>query len=322
MQAADVTQRMQSKRGCSLPTPRRRLILRELSVHRYIYLMVLPVLAYYVVFSYFPMYGAIIAFKNFSPGRGILGSEWAGIQHFTSFFSSFYFFRVVRNTILINLYALVFGFPLPIAFALLLNEIRRSVFKRVTQTISYLPHFISIIVVCGMIIDFTSSKGVINDLIELLGGERQTMLQRPELFRAIYVLSDIWKEMGWESIIFLAALTGVDMQLYEAARIDGAGRWRQVWHISIPGITPTAVILLILRIGNMMNLGFEKVILLYNPLIYETADVISSFVYRKGLLEASYSYSAAVGLFNSVINFALLLGANYLSRRVNETSLW
>jgi putative aldouronate transport system permease protein len=320
--ARHVTQQTQGQHKLPSRSQRQGKILKSLSIHRYIYLMVLPVLLYYVVFSYFPMYGAIIAFKDFSPGKGILASDWVGFRHFAAFFNSFYFVRVVRNTILINLYSLVLGFPVPIVFALLLNEIRRSLFKRVAQTISYLPHFVSIIVVCGMIIDFTSSSGVINDVIELLGGARQTMLQRPELFRAIYVLSDIWKEMGWESIVFLAALTGVDMQLYEAARIDGAGRWRQVWHVSIPGIIPTAVILLILRIGNMLNLGFEKIILLYNPLVYETADVISSFVYRKGLLEAGYSYSAAVGLFNSVISFALLLGANYLSRRVNETSLW
>ncbi len=297
-------------------------IRRDLTLHRAVYLMALPVFLYYVVFSYLPMYGAIIAFKNFSPGRGIVGSSWVGFLHFRSFFQSFYFGRVLRNTLLINVLSLLFGFPAPIVFALLLNEIRLGLWRRFVQTASYLPHFISIIVVCGMIVDFSSSNGLLNDLIAALGGARSTMLQRPELFRAIYVSSDIWQQLGWESIIFIAALSAVDPQLYEAARIDGAGRWRQAWHVSIPCILPTVVILLVLRIGNLMNLGFEKIILLYNPLTYETADVISSFVYRKGLLEFNYSYSAAVGLFNAVINFVLLVIANASSRRLGDTSLW
>ncbi len=311
-----------ARRPQATPTAPWRTLASDLVRNRYIYIMALPVLLYYVIFSYVPMYGAIIAFKDFSPGKGILRSDWVGLANFRSFFGSYYFLRVLRNTLLINIYSLVFGFPVPIVLALLLNEVRLRLFKRVVQTITYLPHFISIMVVCGMIIDFTSTNGVINDLVALLGGRRSAMLQRPELFRLIYVSSDIWKEMGWESIIYLVALTGVDLQLYEAARIDGASRWKQAWYISLPGILPTVVILLILRIGNMMNLGFEKIILLYNPLTYETADVISSFVYRKGLLEFSYSYSAAVGLFNSLINFFLLVIANGVSRRVNETSLW
>ncbi len=299
-----------------------RRLRRDFLLHRAVYAMALPVLLYYVVFSYLPMYGAIIAFKDFSPGRGILGSTWVGLQHFREFFASFYFVRILRNTLLISLYSLLFGFPLPIVFALLLNEVRLGLWRRFVQTVSYLPHFISIIVVCGMIVDFTSSNGLLNDLIAALGGRRSTMLQRPELFRLLYVASGIWQELGWESIILIAALTTADPQLYEAARIDGAGRWRQAWHISIPCILPTVVILLILRIGNLMNLGFEKIILLYNPITYETADVISSFVYRKGLLEMSYSYSAAVGLFNAVINFVLLVLANTASRRLGDTSLW
>lgn len=298
------------------------MLMRDLVKNKYVYIMAIPMLVYYILFHYQPMYGAIIAFKNFSPGGGIMGSPWAGFTHFESFFSSVYFWRVLRNTVLINFYNLIFGFPAPIILALLLNEIRNNIFKRTVQTVSYLPHFISIMVVCGMIIDFTSSDGIINDIMAMFGGERSTLLLKPELFRPIYVSTNIWQEVGWGSIIYLAALTSIDPQLYEAAIIDGAGKWKQTWNITIPGIMPTIVILLILRIGQMMNVGFEKIILLYNPNTYETADVISSFVYRKGLLEFNYSYSAAVGLFNSIINFTLIVTANWISRKLNETSLW
>lgn len=298
------------------------VIVRDFLRNKYIYLMALPMLAYYIIFHYGPMYGAVIAFKNFSPMKGIMGSPWAGFVHFQSFFDSVYFFRVVRNTLLINLYSLLFGFPAPILLALLLNEIRQRSFKRLVQTVSYLPHFISIMVVCGIIIDFTGRNGLINDILVLFGAERFNLLAKPELFRAIYVGSDIWQSVGWGSIIYLAALSGVDAEQYEAATIDGAGRFRKIWYISIPGILPTIVILLILRMGSMMNVGFEKIILLYNAGTYETADVISSFVYRKGLLEFNYSFSSAVGLFNSFINFSLLLSANWISRKLNETSLW
>jgi len=223
---------------------------------------------------------------------------------------------------IINLYGLLFGFPAPIILALLLNELHNRVFKRIVQTISYLPHFVSLMVICGIIVNFTGRNGLINDIIAFFGGERVNLLSRPEYFRPIYIISDIWQSVGWGSIIYLAALSSIDVEQYEAARIDGASRWQKIRHISLPGIMPTIVILLILRIGNMMNVGFEKIILLYNPGTYETADVISSYVYRKGLMEFSFSFSSAVGLFNSVINFTLLLCANWISRRVNETSLW
>ncbi len=295
---------------------------KDLVQNKYVYMMAVPVLAFYILFHYMPMYGAVIAFKDFAPAKGIMGSPWAGLVHFRSFFNSFYLQRVVTNTFTINVYQLIFGFPAPIILALLLNEVRNAKFKRTVQTISYLPHFISIMVICGMLIDFSGRDGLINNFIVLLGGERSNLLLRPELFRTIYVGSDIWQGVGWGSIIYLAALTSIDPQLYEAARIDGAGRWRQTWNITLPGILPTITILLILRMGQMMNVGFEKIILLYNANTYETADVISSYVYRRGLLEFSYSFSAAVGLFNSLINFTLLIMANWISRRVNETSLW
>lgn len=295
---------------------------KDLGRNRYLYIMAIPVLLYYLLFHYGPMYGAIIAFKDFSPAQGILKSPWAGLRHFFSFFDSYYFFRIFRNTLVLNLMILAFGFPMPIILAILLNEIRTRILKSFIQTVSYLPHFISIMIVCGMIVDFTSRQGLINDIVALFGGERVSFLLEPAAFRPIYVISDIWQTMGWNSIIYLAALAAIDPQLYEAAEMDGAGRFRKIWHITVPSLLPTIVILLILRMGSMMNVGFEKVLLLLNQSTMETGDVISSFVYRKGLLEFSFSYSAAVGLFNSVINFALLLAANWLSRRANQTSLF
>lgn len=294
----------------------------DISKHRYLYLMALPVLAYYIIFCYLPIYGAQIAFKDFVPGLGITGSPWAGLTHFKAFFGSVYFFRILRNTLLISLYSLIFSFPMPIILALLLNEVKNKWFKSTVQTLSYLPHFISLVVVCSIIREFTASDGAVNQIIRLLGGTPRTMLLVPELFRSIYIISEIWQEIGWGSIIYLAALSGIDPTYYDAAVVDGAGRWRRMWNVTLPGIMPTIIILLILRLGQVMSVGFEKVILLYSPSIYETADVISSFVYRKGLLEQGYSYSAAVGLFNSVINFVLVVTANTISRRVNETSLW
>ena len=299
-----------------------RMLLKDLTRNKYIYIMALPVLLYYFLFCYQPMYGAIIAFKEFSPGRGIMGSPWVGIQQFRDFFTGFYFFRVLRNTLVINVYDLVFGFPAPIILALLLNEIRQNKFKRLVQTVTYLPHFISIMVICGLIIDFTNSTGLVNDIIVFFGGTRNSLLLDPKMFRTIFISTGVWQGVGWGTIIYLSAMTAIDPQLYEASSIDGAGHLRQIWSITIPGIIPTVTILLILRIGQMMNVGFEKVILLYNPNTYETADVISSFVYRKGLQEFSYSFSTAVGLFNSVINFTLLISANWVSSKISENSLW
>ncbi|MFC5986571.1 ABC transporter permease [Marinicrinis lubricantis] len=284
--------------------------------------MMIPVLAYYAIFHYAPMYGAIIAFKDFSPMKGITGSEWVGFQHFQEFFSSYYFWRILKNTVLISVYSLLFMFPAPIILALLINEVRRQAFKRVVQTVSYMPYFISLVVICGMITDFTNSNGIINSFFTWFVYDGTAMLQNPDLFRPIYILSEIWQKVGWESIIYLAALTGIDQEQYEAARIDGASRLKQMWYITLPGLMPTIVILFILRIGNLLDVGFEKIILLYNPVTYETADVISSFVYRKGLLEFGWSYSTAVGLFNSLINLTLLISANYISRKVSSNSLW
>ncbi|MHA2857144.1 ABC transporter permease [Paenibacillus lautus] len=296
--------------------------IRDFVMNKYLYIMMIPVIGYYLIFHYGPMYGAIIAFKDYSPMKGILESDWVGLKHFEEFFNSYYFLRVLKNTILISLYTLVFEFPAPIILALLINEVRKKKFKRVVQTITYMPYFISLVVICGIITDFTNADGLINRLFMLLGYDGQAMLQKPELFRPIYVLSEIWQRIGWESIIYIAALMSIDLEQYEAARMDGASRIKQMFYITLPGLLPVITIMFILRMGNMLNVGFEKIILLYNPVTYETADVISSFVYRKGLLEFGWSYSSAVGLFNSVINLVLLISANYISRRVSQNSLW
>ncbi|MBM7566316.1 ABC transporter permease [Paenibacillus sacheonensis] len=304
------------------PSTVKNRFVRDFMLNKYLYLMMLPVLAYYVVFHYAPMYGALIAFKDYSPMKGILGSDWVGLKHFEDFFRSYYFVRILKNTLLISLYSLLFEFPAPIILALLINEVRHRMFKRVVQTITYMPYFISLVVICGIITDFSNADGLINRLFTWLGYDGQAMLQKPGLFRPIYISSEIWQRIGWESIIYIAALMSIDQEQYEAARMDGAGRFKQIVYITLPGIMPTIAIMLILRMGNLLNVGFEKIILLYNPVTYETADVISSFVYRKGLLEFGWSYSSAVGLFNSAINLILLVSANAISRRVSKSSLW
>lgn len=295
---------------------------KDFRINKQLYLIAVPLVAYYIIFHYWPMYGAIIAFEDYSPAKGIFGSTWVGFRHFIDFFQGFYFSRVIINTLFISINTLIFGFPAPIILALLLNELKSRTFSRFVQTATYMPHFVSMVVICGMIREFTLDTGVINDLLSLVGFDRVTMLNVPELFVPIYVISGIWKEVGWGSIIYLATLSGIDQKLYEAATIDGAGRLKQTLHITLPGIMPTIIILFILRLGNLLDVGFEKIILLYNPIIYETADVISSYVYRKGLLEFNWSFSTAVGMFNSVINFILLISANWISRKVSETSLW
>ncbi len=298
------------------------MLRKDFAKYKYLYLMVLPVVAFYFLFHYMPMYGVIISFKRFVPAKGIMGSPWAGFFHFKTFFASYYFWRLLRNTVLISVNSLIFGFPAPIILALLINELRTVAFKRVVQSLTYIPHFVSVVVVCGLLLEFSQRSGLINDIRAWFGGERITFFQDPKYFRTFFIGSGIWQEIGWGTIIYLAALSAIDPQLYEAATIDGAGRWRKLSHITIPSIIPTIIILLILRMGRMMTVGHEKIILLYNATIYESADVISTFVYRKGLLDFAWSYSTAVNLFNSVINVLLLLAANTLSRRVNETSLW
>lgn len=300
-----------------------QLLWDNMKKHPLLYLMALPVLAWMAIYQYGPMYGVIIAWKRYVPARGIMGSQWVGWKNFLDFLNDPYFFRVVRNTLSINFWLLIIAFPAAILFALLLNEIRMPRFKRTIQMVTYMPHFISAMVLCGLAVDFFKSNGLITYfMVNVFGMQKENMLSIPGYFQPIYVALQVWQETGWDSIIFVAALSGIDPTLYEAAIMDGANRLKRAWYVTIPSIMPTVVILLILRIGNMMSLGWEKIILLYNPMTYETADVISSYVYRRGLIQFDYSFSTAAGLFNSVVNFLLLIIANAISRRVNETSLW
>lgn len=294
----------------------------DLIKNKMLYFMVLPVLAYYVIFHYLPMYGVIIAFQRYEPTLGVFGSPWVGLANFKDFFTSVYFGRLLRNTLSISLACIIFGFPSSIILALLMNEVKNKIFLKSIQTITYLPHFISLVVVCGIVKAFVNTGGLVTEIITALTGNETSLLMRPEAFVPLYVVIDIWKGVGWGSIIYLSALTGIDQQLYEACIIDGGGRIRQLIHVTIPGILPTIIIMLILRLGQVLSVGYEQVILLYNPAIYETADIISSFTYRKGLQEFNWSYSTAVSLFNSVINIVFLLITNKISRNVSETSLW
>ncbi|MDR1060960.1 MAG: ABC transporter permease subunit [Clostridiales bacterium] len=288
-----------------------------------LYAMLLPVLAFYLLFCYKPMYGALIAFFDFTPGIPLFDNKFIGARNFLDFFANRTFSRVMRNTLTISLATIACGFPAPIALALLLNELRSRRYSRVVQTVSYMPHFISLVVICGMIRDFTGSHGVIVQALASLGlMEPVAMLSKSRMFLPIYVISDIWQGVGYGSIIYLAALTGIDQEQYEAATIDGAGRWKQLLHVTLPGIAPTVMTMLLLRLGRVMNVGFEKIILLYNAQTYEVADVISSYVYRVGLQQFDYSYSTAVGLFNSAINLIVLVLANAASKKTTGSGLW
>lgn len=290
---------------------------------RYLYLMFLPVFLYYVIFRYGPMLGLSIAFKDFNAFLGFDKSPWVGFKYFEQFFNSIYLWRLVRNTLLINLYDLVFNFPASIILALLLNEVTNRRFKKVTQTITYLPYFVSSVVIASMVVQFLSpSSGIVNNLIAAAGGERQYFMTQPGAFRIIYTLMNLWKNIGWNSIIFLAAISGINGELYEACMVDGGGYMRRVWHITLPGIAGTIVVLLIMRLGHVMDAGYETILLLQNNANLETSDVIGTYVYRRGLKGGEYSYATAVGMFQSVIGFAMVIAANWLSRKYSETSLW
>lgn len=294
----------------------------EIKKHRNIYLMLIPIVLYYIVFKYIPIFGNVIAFQNYKITRGIFESRFVGLKHFESFLNDLYFWRLLRNTVVINLYNLVFSFPMPIILALLLNEVRNKSFKKSVQTITYMPHFISMVIVCGLVKNFVATDGVINSVIVALGGKAIPFLTEPKYFPIVYTVSDIWQNIGWSSIIYLSALSGIDQELYEAANIDGANRWKQTLNITIPGLLPTICILLIMQIGKMLTVGFEKIVLLYNPTIYESADTISTYVYRKGIVEADYSYSTAVSFFNSLVNFILLITANKISNKTTGNGLF
>lgn len=295
---------------------------KDFKMNKVVYFMVAPVLLYFIIFSYIPMAGVLMAFEKYTIKGGIFGSEWIGLKNFTDFFKSYYFFRLIKNTFLLSFYDLIFGFPAPIIFALLMNELVSKRFKKVIQTISYMPYFISMVVISGIIIDFFSSTGTITMIAAKFGAPKANLLGMPELFRSIFVGTNIWQHIGFNSVIYMAALSGIDQEQYEAAALDGAGRWKQTLHVTLPGISTTIIILLILRLGQLMSVSFEKIILLYSPGTYSTSDVISSFVYRKGLQEFNYGYSTAVGLFNSAMNFVILVFANRLSKKFSETSLF
>ena len=301
----------------------RKSFFKSVKRDKYLILMVLPCILFFVIFHYIPMFWNIIAFEKYNARQGIFGSQWVGLENFRRFFASPYAFRVIRNTLVINLMDLVFGFPVPIIFALLLNEVRNNKVKRTIQTFTYLPHFISVVVVVGMMnILLSPTDGLVNKLIVGLGGNSINFLVDVKWFRWLYVLSNIWQNFGWDSIIYFAAIAGINAEIYEAAMVDGAGRWKKMIYITLPSIVPTVIILLIMRIGWLLSVGFEKVLLMYNEATYEVADVISTYIYRASLLNADFSYGTAIGLFNCVISLVLVLGANWVSRRFSETSLF
>ena len=298
-------------------------LLRNLKRDKYLLILFLPCLLYYLLFKYAPIFGIVIAFKDYNLFQGIMASDWVGLKYFKLFFESPDFVAVMRNTFLLGFYKLLFGFPAPIILALLINEVRNAFFKRFVQTVSYLPHFISNVIVAGILVMFLSpSGGLINEILEAIGLDKITFMVEPDWFRTIYVASDIWQHIGWGTIIYLAALSAVDPQLYEASRIDGANRWKQTLHVTLPGITPAIVIILILDIGKILEIGFEKVFLLATPATYSKADIISTYVYRVGLTNANYSFATAIDLFTGIISFIFILSANWFSRKVSDNSLW
>ena len=288
-----------------------------------LYLFVLPAVAYFIIFQYVPLYGIQIAFRNYKAADGFFGSEWVGLAHFIRFFRSYYFGTVIRNTLTITGLSLLLGFPVPILFALLLNEILHTKYQKLIQTISLAPHFISTVVMCGMLIIFLNpTTGLFNHIRSALGLTSFNYLQSASGFKWIYILSGIWQETGWSSIIYFAALAGVDSALLEAARIDGANKWQRIWHINLPVLVPTIVILLIMQCGSLLSVGFEKVYLLQNDTNLSASEVISTYVYKVGLIKSDFSFSTAVEMFNSVINCILLLLVNFIAGRLGETSLW
>ncbi|MBO3083235.1 ABC transporter permease [Cellulomonas fengjieae] len=283
--------------------------------------LVLP-LIFLLIFRYVPILGNVVAFRRFRPGGSMFGDEWVGLYYVKMFINDQQFWHAFSNTVVLGLLTLLIVFPLPIILALMLNEVRSRTFKRTIQTLSYLPHFMSIVIVAGIVFQLTSVNGTVNQIIEATGGSAITFMQEPSWFRTIYLTSEVWQTVGWGTILYLAALTTIDDQLYEASRIDGANRWQQTWHITLPGIRPTMIVLLILNIGTFMAVGFEKILLLSNPLIYSTADVISTYLYRVGIVSNSISYATAIGLFEALIGVALILSANAISKKTVGASLW
>jgi len=312
-------------RTLASPTRKKSAITRLVKVYdkdKFLYLLFLIPFLFFVIFKYAPMYGLLLAFKDFKIAKGILGSPWTGLKYFKEFLSNPYSYKLIRNTVLLRVYQILFGFPAPIILALLLNELRNEKFKRFVQTTSYLPHFISLVVVCGMIVSFLATDGILNRVVKFFGGQPFPWLMAPEWFRAIYVGSGVWQDAGWASIIYLAALTAIDPVLYEAAIVDGANRWQRLIHITLPGIAPTVTVLFLLRMGTIMTIGYQKILLLYTGATYETADVLGTYIYRRGILGADFSFATAVGLFQNVVGLLFVVASNAIAKRVSETSLW
>ncbi len=298
-------------------------IKKDWKKNKSVYFLAIPIVIYFLIWHYLPMVGILLGFEDYTPRGGVLGSEWIGVKNFVDFFKSYYFGRLIKNTIILSVLHIIVNFPAPIILALLLNELENQIFKKVIQTISYLPYFISTVVICGIVIDFLGYDGAFTNILTNMGLiERQDLLASKAAFRPIFVLSGTWQGVGYGSIIYLAALSGVDQELYEAAKIDGAGRWRQTIHITLPSIAPTVIIMFILIMGSLLNVSMEKIILLYRPVTYDTADVISSFVYRRGLQEGDYGYATAVSIFNSIVNMILMFTTNAISAKYSETSLF
>ena len=321
-QVVEVSKQTQELQVPIITTTKRSLVLKALKKDWQLYsLLILPII-YLVIFKYIPMIGNIIAFRRFIPGGNIFGEEWVGFRYIQMFIGDATFWHVFKNTLIMSSLTLLVCFPAPIIIALLLNEVKSKKFKKFVQTASYLPHFLSIVIISGMILQLTATNGALNSLIEFFGGKPILFMQDAKWFRPIYVGSEAWQTMGWGAILYLAALTNIDESLYEAAKMDGANRWKQTIHITIPGILPTITTLLILNIGSIMAVGFEKVLLLYNPLNYETADVISTYLYRVGLQSSNFSYATAIGLFESIIGLILVFSANFLSKKYTDNGLW
>jgi len=318
------TKRNATRSGQTVPTKSlASRVGKQLRQYWILYAMIIPVVAYFIIFHYVPMYGVTLAFKDYKVKLGILDSPWAGLKHFKRFFSSHNFGMLLSNTLGISIYSLLVGFPIPIIFALMLNYLQSQRLKKVVQMVSYAPHFISTVVICSMLTIFTATDtGIFNIIGKLLGRESVNLLSKPEWFQSIYVWSGVWQGMGWDAIIYLAALSGVDHEIHEAAMLDGASIFKRILHIDLPSIAPTIIMLLILRMGSLMGVGFEKVFLLQNDLNYKTSSVISTYVYEVGLIKSDFSFSTAVGLFNNVINVILLVGANLFSKKVFKESLW
>jgi len=303
-------------------SPKKLTWKRDWKMNKWLYILAIPVFLYFFIFHYLPMFGIVIAFEDFKPQLGVFGSKWVGFKNFSDFFTGPNFWTILRNTLVISGLGLVVGFPLTIVYALMLNEIQIKWFKKSVQTIHYMPYFISMVVICGLIIEFCATKGLItNLLVDVFGLKRENLLQNPKYFWWINLVSDTWQGLGYGSIFFVSAITSVGQQLYEAAAIDGAGRLRRAWHITLPGIMPAIVTMLVLKCGMIMQVGTDKILLLYNASIYETADVIGTHVQRMGIEKMQYGYSSAVGLFNSVVGTILLISSNAVSRKLTDTSL-